>query len=107
MTRKRPKRGPGGRFVAKSTVTHRKPSPARSPAETAVAPPLPPPIKECDIAYDPRGPFVARLFERQDRRRCEECGEELTYTWMHVGRAVYHVGRCMRCCPEPPALVRE
>lgn len=50
---------------------------------------------------------MARLFERQDRRRCEECGEELTYTWMHVGRAVYHVGRCMRCCPEPPALVRE
>jgi len=31
--------------------------------------------------------------------KCDECGNELEYTWMHVGRHSYHVGRCARCAP--------
>lgn len=33
--------------------------------------------------------------------KCDECGNELEYTWMHVGRHSYHVGRCARCAPPP------
>ena len=41
-----------------------------------------------------RDTIIARIY-------CDECGSEIEYTWMHVGRHSYHVGRCARCAPPP------
>lgn len=108
MTRRRmPRRGPGGRFLGRNAQRVKEAArPAGHPS-----PPTPPYERTQGNAtrrkVDAQRDIGAVTPSGAPRPRCEECGEELTYAWMHSGRASYHVGRCMRCNPEPPVLVRE
>jgi len=84
MTRRRmPKRDRHGKFLPSAQRDERPPRPA--------------------------GQDIERTAQRGVLRMevaviCEECGDEIEYNWMHVGRRSYHVGRCMRCVPEPPII---
>lgn len=104
MTRRRmPKRGPGGRFLNHAQRVKERERPAGQ--ATPVRPPY-----ENSYEKEGRNELDAQRGIRPvtpSGTRCDECGEDLVYAWMHVGRASYHIGRCMRCSPEPPVIVRE
>ncbi len=82
MTRRRPRRDKSGRFIERGQTPRERPRPDDRSA------PAPRAVEKGHLAV----------------MKCEECGNELEYTWLHVGRRSYHVGRCMRCAPEPPSI---
>ena len=113
MTRTKPKRGAGGRF-ARSSQPDASPvtwSPRSAALRDVVA------IEYLDGSREligqtprerprpdapPERPSGATVEKgRLAVMKCDECGNELEYTWMHVGRHSYHVGRCARCAPQP------
>lgn len=108
MTRRRtPSRGPGGRFLKHAQRVKEVVRPAGGVIEREIPAHL-------DVERMAReGYVIVPIAQRgigpvtPSGKRCEECGEELTYAWMHSGRASYHIGRCMRCTPEPPVIVRD
>lgn len=79
LTRRKPRRDKCGRFIRSVQTPRERPRPDDRPA----------PLVE-------RGHLAVM--------KCDECGNELEYTWLHVGRHSYHVGRCTRCAPEPPTI---
>jgi len=120
VTRRMPKRGPGGRFLPRDAqAATRTPTPSgRFCFECAAHPEMDVDKEPCFSCLDghdglgwdhplfrpsgvaPNDPLGVSVQEPAGRQ-CDECGSELEYTWMHVGRHSYHVGRCARCAPPP------
>lgn len=107
MTKRKPKRGAGGKFTGqaprKASRPDAPPTPAprsdgQAPAAQTAAIEKLAPTGQVNRLRPPPG--------WMEKKTCEECGTEYLYRTVRIGRAVLDVGSCPRCTPDPVRIMQ-